>query len=190
MLLFLGVPRKDTGPLAKATINRFGSFQAVLDAPAPLLRQAGLDGLSAGVVELVAESARRLARAERRSRPLLSDMGRLLDHLDLPERLLRPPHRLALLLNNRNQLLAELHCPDTQDAAAVAEAVARRALGAHATALILATCRPGRVPEVTDEDAEVTGCVSRSARVLSVSLHDHWIFGNGSPVSLKRKGLL
>lgn len=190
MLLFLGIPRRDTRPLAKATINRFGSLPAVLDAPAPLLRQAGLDGLSAGMVELVAESARRLARAERRSRPLLGDMGRLLDHLDLPERLTRPPHRLALLLNNRNQLLAELHCPDGQDAAGVAEAIARHALSVHATALILATCRAGEVPEVTDGDAEVTGCVSRAARILSVSLHDHWIFGDGPPVSLKRKGLL
>ena len=190
MLLFLGIPRRDTGPLAKATINRFGSLQAVLDAPAALLRLAGLDGLSASVIELVSESARRLARAEQRSRPLLSDLGRLVDHLDLPARMARPPHLVALLLNNRNQLLAELHCPDTQDAAAVAEAVARRALQAHATALILATCRPGAPPLVTDRDAAVTGCVARGARILSIALHDHWVFGAGEPVSLKRKGLL
>lgn len=191
MLLFLGIPRRDTAPLAKATINRFGSLQAVLDAPATLLRLAGLDGLSASVLELVAESARRLARAEQRSRPLISDTARLLDHLDLPERMARPPHRVALLLNNRNQLLAELHCAPAQPPAQAAEAVARRALETHATALILATIRPHAAdPGVTDEDAEVTGCIGRAARILSIALHDHWIFGQGPPVSLKRKGLL
>lgn len=198
MLLFLGIPRRDTASLAKATINRFGTLQAVFDAPAALLRLAGLDGLSASVMELVAESARRLARAEQRSRPLISDTGRLLDHLDLPERMARPPHRVALLLNNRNQLLAELHSDATPDlaqgvaqgVAKAAEAVARRALETHATALILATFRPGAPPCVTDSDAEVTGCIARAARILSIALHDHWIFGQGDPVSLKRKGLL
>ena len=190
MLFFLGIPRRDTRPLAKATINRFGSLHAVLGAPAALLRLAGVDGLSAGVIEVVGESARRLARAERRSRPLLSDIGRLFEHLDLPARLARPPHLAALLLNNRNQLLDELHCADTQAPASVAQAVARRALQTHATALILATCRPGMAPEVTEQDASVTGCVLRSARVLSVVLHDHWVLGEGEAVSLRRKGLL
>ena len=190
MLHFLGIPRRDAAPLAKATLNRFGSLQAVLDAPAALLRLAGLDGLSASILELVAESARRLARAEQRSRPLISDTARLLDHLDLPERMARPPHRVALLLNNRNQLLAELHCAPAQPAAEAAASLARRALETHATALILATIRPHAPPDVTDEDAEVTGCIVRTARILSITLHDHWVFGQGEPLSLRRKGFL
>lgn len=190
MLLFLGIPRRDTKPQAKALINRFGSLEASLTAAPGDLRQAGVEAAAGEVFGIVAESARRLARSEVRSRPLLNDMPRLLDHLDLPARLQRPPHLAVLLLNNRNQLLHELHVPETQPAPDVGQAVARRAIQVYATALILATCRPGCRPEVTDRDAAVTGCVARAAAALSIAVHDHWVFGAGPHIGLRRLGLL
>ena len=38
MLLFFAMPKGDTKPLAKALINRFGSFAGVLAAPQQELR--------------------------------------------------------------------------------------------------------------------------------------------------------
>lgn len=196
MLLFLGIPRRDTGPLAKAGVNLFGSLSGALAAPPEALRRAGLDpaggeGAVADVFALVRETARRLGEADARRRPVLSDMDCVLAHLDLPARLRQPPHLAALLLNNRNQLLAELRCPEEQEPDAVAQAVARRAVAVHATALVLATCRPGAAAAVTDRDAAVTGSIARALRVLAVTIHDHWVFGAGDAgVSLRRKGLL
>lgn len=196
MLLFLGIPRRDTAPIAKAAINLFGSLPAALDASPAALRRAGTEppgnnGAVPAIFALVRESARRLQRADSRHRPVLDGTDRLIAHLDLPSRFRHPPHIAALLLNNRNQLLAEHRHADDATPTHVARDIARHAVAVHATALVLATCRPAAPPAISDRDAEITGHVLRAARVLSVTLHDHWIFGTGGAhVTLKRAGLL
>jgi DNA repair protein RadC len=190
MLLFLSIPRRDTKPQAKAIINHFGDLCRSLTAKAAELRGAGLDHASIGVIELVREAARRLATADAVSRPLLNNTERLIAYLDPPVRLQRPPHLAVLLLNNRNQLLAEMPCGETQEPAAVAHAVARRALEVHATAMILATFRVGGKGVRSNRDLDLTRRIARVAEVLSMTLHDHMIFGDDEPVSLKRQGRL
>jgi DNA repair protein RadC len=190
MLLFLSIPRRDTKPQAKAIINHFGDLCRSFTAKAAELRGAGLDHASIGVIELVREAARRLATADAVSRPLLNNTERLMAYLDPPVRLQGPSHLAVLLLNNRNQLLAEMPCADTQEPASVAHAVARRALEVHATAMILATFRAGAKIVQSDRDYDLTRRIARVAEVLSMTLHDHMIFGDDETVSLKRQGRL
>lgn len=190
MLLFLSIPRRDTKPLAKAIINRFGDLYRSLNATATDLRKAGLDQVGIGLMDLVREAARRLANAEVVSRPLLKDAEGLAAYLDLPTRSQRPPHLAVLLLNNRNQLLADLPFTETQEPAEITEAVGRRAVEIHASALIIASFRLHAPPALTDRDRVLTRRVQRAGKLLSITLHDHFIFGNGRVESLKRHGLL
>ena len=90
MLLFLGVPRRDTKPFAKGLINRFGDLLGTLSAPADSLEGAGLNEESRRVWALVQAAGARLAQAETIARPLLNTPDRLLEYLDLPRRLARP----------------------------------------------------------------------------------------------------
>ncbi len=65
MVLFLALPRRDTKPLARALLARFGSFAGTIAAPASEI--VSVDGLGeAGVaaLKLVQAAALRLARAE------------------------------------------------------------------------------------------------------------------------------
>lgn len=190
MLLFLSIPRRDTKPLAKTVINHFGDLYRSLNGRSGELCQAGLDPASIGVIDLVREAARRLATAQTISRPLLTDMQGLTGYLDIAARLRRPPHLAVLLLNNRNQLLAEVSFAATQDPAGIAQAVARRALEVHATALILATFRADAPPAPDERDRDVTRRIAKFGKALSIALHDHMIFGNGASDSLKRRGLI
>ena len=65
MLLFFAMPKGDTKPLAKALINRFGSFGNVLAAPnQDLLDTRGLGPHSVAALKLVQATALRLMRAE------------------------------------------------------------------------------------------------------------------------------
>lgn len=190
MLLFFSIPRRDTKPLAKAVINHFGDlYRALIGSPAEL-RRAGLDSASVGAVALVRESARRLARAQAVSRPLLGDMAQLMNYLDPPARLLRPAHCAVLFLNNRNQLLDDVAFPGDGDPATIAQAVARQALRIHASALMLASFRPGLLAEPDARDRTLTRRIAAVASALSLTLHDHVVFGADGHNSLKRRGLL
>ena len=82
MLLFLGIPRRDTKPLAKGLINQFGSLAAVLGADPRWLRRTtalGMDSIAA--LNLVSAAATRLARAEETERPVLKSWDRLMAYL-------------------------------------------------------------------------------------------------------------
>jgi len=82
MLLFFAQPKGDTKPLAKAVINRFGSFAAVLTAPErELFATPGLGPHSVAAIKLVQASALRLARAEAMELPVLGNWDRLMDYL-------------------------------------------------------------------------------------------------------------
>lgn len=191
MLLFLSIPRRDTKPLAKAVINRFGDlYRTLTGAPADLLR-AGLPTGSVDVIALVREAARRLALAQAVTRPHLNGVATVKAYLDLDMRLRRPAHVAVLLLNNRNLLLEELSFPHLQDAVAIARIVATRSLEVHATALILATLQPGAAnPDPDEYDLDLTRRIVKMGRALSITLHDHMIFGASGHESLKSWGIL
>ena len=62
MLLFLGIPRRDTKPLAKALINSFGSLAGVLTASCEdLSREGGLTDACAALIRLPELAAIRLS---------------------------------------------------------------------------------------------------------------------------------
>ena len=73
IVLFQAIPRQDTKSIAKALLNRFGSYAGVLHADAGELGQVKGVGQSAVVaLKSVAEAAIRLACKEVMDRPVLS----------------------------------------------------------------------------------------------------------------------
>ena len=60
LLLFFGIPRKDTNPIAHELLSRFGSFSAVFDAPVEeLMKVSGMTESAAVLMKLVPAIARR-----------------------------------------------------------------------------------------------------------------------------------
>ena len=73
LILFRAVPRRDTKPLAKAILARFGSFAEALNAPEELLREVPELGEAAITeIKLVRATALRLMRGEVLERPVLA----------------------------------------------------------------------------------------------------------------------
>jgi len=185
MLLFLGIARRDTKPQAKGLINQFGSLAEVLMAGRPALSGAGLPDRVAEAFGLVAEAAENLARAEPAERVTLATMEALDRYLDVPLRTRQPPGLAALLLNNRNQLLAECGL-DEHEPASITKAVLRQALEHHATAVILVRNRGEAAASVTEADRRLFAHVRRAAAALSVVVHDLVVLGRGEWSSLSR----
>ncbi len=64
LTLFAALPRRDTKPLAKALLARFGSFAEVIAAPREwLLEVAGVGESVAAQLKIVEAAAHRLARS-------------------------------------------------------------------------------------------------------------------------------
>ena len=159
MLLFFAQPKGDTKPLAKRAINQFGSFGAVLSAPArELFEVPGLGEHSVAAIKLVQASAVRLARAEIQHAPVLSNWDVLIDYLRAVQGRERVEQFRILFLDTRNRLLAdEAQARGTVNHTPVyPREVAKRALELHATAVILVHNHPSGDPTPSRADIEMT----------------------------------
>ena len=193
MLLFFAMPKGDTKPLAKTLINRFGSFANVLTAPQQaLLDTRGLGIHSVSAVKLVQAAALRLARAEVMERPVLNTWDRLIEYLTAAMAREKTEVFRVLYLDSKNRLIAdEAQARGTVNHTPVyPREVVKRALELHATALILCHNHPSGDPSPSRSDIEMTRMVKEAAAVLSVTLHDHLIIGNGRWLSFRAEGLL
>ncbi|HYZ61799.1 MAG TPA: JAB domain-containing protein [Acetobacteraceae bacterium] len=188
MLLFLGIPRRDTKPLAKSLINQFGSLSGALEADRNALATSGLPPRAIEALELVVEAAGILAQPDAIRRPVIADLAALERYLDVPERSLQPPGLSALLLNNKNQLLGEpAWGPDIAPAVLTRELL-KQALDQHATATIILRNSGHVAPHVTHSDRALHTQIQAAARPLSVVVHDYVVLGRDQWASLRQQG--
>ena len=137
---------------------------------------------------MVVEAAGVLARPEAIRRVVLGDWTALERHLDVPKRCAEAPGLSTLLLNNRNQLLAEPSWGPDDDRGVLIQEMLRHALDQHATAAIMVRNRAGEAPRITAQDREFHMRAQRAAAPLSVLVHDLVVIGRGDWVSLRRQG--
>jgi DNA repair protein RadC len=179
MVLFLALPRRDTKPIARALLGRFGSFANAIAAPLNELRT-------------VQAAALRLARAEVMDRPVLNNWDRLIAYLSAVMARERIEQFRVLFLDTKNRLIAdEAQARGTVNHTPVyPREVVRRALELQATALILVHNHPSGDPTPSRADLEMTQEVKAAAASLGIVLHDHLVVGNGRHLSFRREGLL
>jgi DNA repair protein RadC len=192
-LLFAARPRGDTKPTAKALLARFGSLAAVLNAdPGALAEVDGMGEVSAAALKIVALAARRMARSEVRSKPVLGSWQALLDYLAIDMAHLTVERVRVLYLDSRNRLILDHQAQEgTIDEAAIhPREVVKKALEVGATALILVHNHPSGNPEPSRADIQITARIAEAGRLLGITVHDHVIVGREGHVSLKAKGVI
>ncbi len=193
MVLFLALPRRDTKPIARALLARFGSFANAIAAPLQELREVeGLGEAGAAALRTVQAAALRLARAEVMDRPVLDNWDRLLAYLTAALTRERVEQFRVLFLDTRNRLIAdEAQARGTVNHTPVyPREVVKRALELQATALILVHNHPSGDPTPSRADLEMTQEIKAAATSLGIVLHDHLVVGNGRHLSFRREGLL
>lgn len=193
MLLFLAFKAGDTKPLAKALINRFGSFAAVLAASyEEQIRVPGLGPHSVTALQIVRAGAIRMALAEVKKQPILNSPEKLSAYLNIVLAREKVEQFRVLFLNSRNSLIAdEMQGRGTVDHTPVyPREIVKRALELQATAIILVHNHPSGDPSPSAEDVAMTREIREAGRLLSVQLHDHVIVGNGNSFSFRELGLL
>ncbi|MES0810637.1 DNA repair protein RadC [Roseibium sp. SCPC15] len=187
-LLFSALPRQDTKPIAKALLQRFGSFSAALAAPRERLKEvAGLSDISVDTLQAIHAAIIRYHRAELNERQLLDSWSKVIEYLQASMELSTVEQFRILFLDKKNGLIAdEVQQTGTVDHTPVyPREVIRRALEHSATALILVHNHPSGDPTPSRADILMTQKIIEVAKPLGIEVHDHIIVGLRSNVSFR-----
>ena len=193
LTLFAAIPRRDTKPLAKALLARFGSFAEVIAAPrARLMEVTGVGETVAAHLKIVEAAAHRLSKTKVIGRPALSSWAALLDYCTAAMAREQAEAFRVLFLDRKNILIAdEVLSRGTIDHTPVyPREIVRRALELAASAIILVHNHPSGDPTPSRADIEMTRDIEKAAKALGIAVHDHLVIGRGGHVSFKATGLL
>ena len=193
LTLFAALPRRDTKPLAKALLARFGSFAEVIAAPrARLMDVPGVGESVANHLKIVEAAAQRLAKTQVIGRPALSSWTALLDYCTAAMARSDKEEFRVLFLDRKNVLIAdEVQNKGMVDHAPVyPREVIKRALELSASSLILVHNHPSGDPTPSKADIAMTREITAAAKALGISVHDHLVIGRAGHSSFKSLGLL
>jgi DNA repair protein RadC len=193
LVLFRAVPRRDTKPLAKAILARFGTFAEAMNAPDELLKEVpGLGEAAITEIKLVRAAALRLVRGEVLERPVLGSWSQVLDYCRASMGFEPKEQFRILFLDKRNQIIAdEVQQEGTVDHTPVyVREVVKRALELSATAIVLVHNHPSGDPTPSRADIEMTKQIVQAAKNLGIVVHDHIIVGKQGHASFRGLGLI
>jgi len=193
LLLFGVIPRKDTKPIAKALLAKFGSFDEVLAARPEALKEVKGIGDTAALMLKAVEASIQLALQTRvRSADVISSWNDLLDYCKSRMAHDATEQFRLIYLDRKNKIIAdEAQQRGTVDHTPVyPREVVKRALELNASALIMVHNHPSGDPRPSRADIEMTKKVKDAAAAVSITLHDHVIVSRGGHVSFRSEGLI
>lgn len=193
IFLRTGVPGKTAVDLARELLVRFGGLRQLLSATqASFCEAPGLGQAKYAQLQAVLELGRRQLQQELVERPGFSDPAAVRRFLQAQLRDLNRECFYGLFLDSQHRLLAcEALALGTIDAAAVyPREVVRAALGHGAAALIFAHNHPSGIAEPSQADRLLTERLVQALRTVDIRVLDHFVIGNGHPVSFAERGWL
>src|SRR6188472_1243574 len=108
MTLFAAIPRRNTKPLAKELLKKFGSFTEVIHAPVARLREVkGIKDASINQLKLLAAASGRAAKREIERKVALSSWNEVIDYCRSGMAFADKEQFRLLFLDKRNQLIAD-----------------------------------------------------------------------------------
>ena len=194
LILFYAIPRKDTNVLAHRLLDRFGSFNAVLEADTHELTDVeGVGENVAALLRLIRESSRRYEAGKfPKNKKAVTDPKIAADVFR--PRFVGETEEVvyALLLDAGKK---EIACAELSRGVVNAAEISVRKIGElcmtrRASAVIMAHNHPGGTCAPSEEDVETTASIRRSLRLLDIELCDHLIFAGEGWCSMLQDGYL
>lgn len=200
LLLFFSVWRRDTKPLAKQMLERFGGIGGLLAAEPGRYRD--IETLASGgeedlkftsvLLKTVREIMRRALKEEIAGRPVIGSWSTLIDYLRLVMTHEPSEHFRILFLDRKNILIKdEVQSRGTVDHTPLyPREVVKRALELAASAIIMVHNHPSGDPTPSRPDIEMTRQVVTALAAVNITVHDHVIVGKNAHTSFKSSGLM
>ena len=193
IFLRTGLPGMDAVTLARVLLDKFKSLRALLAADEKTFCEGkGLGQAKYVQLQAVLEMARRYL-----SEQLAAGEALVSPHLTrnyLVTQLRGKPHEVfaALFLDTQHRVLAyqELAQGTLDGAAVYAREVVKAALKHGAAAVIFAHNHPSGVAEPSAADRVLTEKLKQALALVEIRVLDHFIVGEGLPVSFAERGWL
>lgn len=188
LLLFRSIQRADTKPLAKALLARFGSLNAVLNAPEHLLKEVkGCGSSIAFDLRLISAVVKRSARGEVMNQVVMDAWSKVVQYCVAAMAHEEIEQFRILFLDRKNRLIAdEVQQRGTVDHTPVyPREVIRRALELSSTAIIVVHNHPSGDPTPSHADIEMTKTLIDAGKPLGITIHDHIIIGKYGQISMR-----
>lgn len=193
IFLRTGVAGKSAVDLARELLQRFGGLRPLLEAGAATFSESkGLGAAKYAQLQAVLEMARRHLAAQLAQRSALRHPDAVRDYLQ--SRLRHLPHEsfACLYLDAQHQVLGfeELFRGTLNGASVYPREVVKSALKHNAAALILAHNHPSGVAEPSSADRALTRQLKDALALVEIRVLDHFVVGEGAPVSFAERGWL
>lgn len=191
IFLRTGVSGKSAVDLARHLLAEFGSLRALLEADLKAFsRQLGLGPAKYSQLQAVLEMSRRHLAERLHRESALENPQAVRNYL---KALLRhEPHEVfgCLFLDTKHRTLAfEVLFRGSIDSASVyPRQVVKRALAHNAAAVILCHNHPSGVSDPSQADRSLTRRLQAALELIEVRVLDHFIVGDGDPLSMVEHG--
>ena len=193
LLLTLAMPRKDCKDAAKGALERFKTFQGVLEAsPQELGKVKGLGPKNILGIKLIKAVAERYLQKKLIHKDAINDSKALFDYLYHSIGDKNREFFKVIFLNSKNQVITTSTISEgTLTASSVyPREVIQAALSNDAAALIFAHNHPSGDPEPSSEDIAVTRQLVFAGKVMGMVVHEHLIIGDDRYFSFADQGYI
>lgn len=192
-LLGRGISGESVLVTARRLLAAFGSLRAIGEASVEQLSTVrGVGPAKAAQLKAAAEFAKRASALSREVRPRI-------ESVDAAAELLTPrlegktkEHFLAVLLDNRHQLIrvAEIAVGSLSATLVHPRELFKEAIAASAAAVIIAHNHPSGDPEPSADDVSLTRRLIKAGTLLGIEVLDHLIIASRGVVSLRAAGFI
>ncbi len=193
LLLFYGIPLKDTNELAHKLISEFGSLAGLFEAnPQEISQRCGVSENTGLLVSLIPSLARRYFKGKWGNKPTLnssSSAGEYTVSLFVG-RTYEAFFVLCMDAQSRLNYAALVHEGTINEAPVYPRLIVEAALRHQANSVILAHNHPGGTLRPSDADVEVTKRIVVALEAISIQVADHIIVAGERYFSFAEKGLL
>ncbi len=187
MLLFYGIPRKDTNPIAHELISTFGSFAGVLDADIQALTEIkGMTKNAAILIKSILPLARKYIQCKgdaTNNLKTFEDIGKYFMSKYLG---IKSETSSILCLKGKGDIISfEIISDGDLDSTGLSiRTVLEKVIKTSATAVVIAHNHPSGIALPSAQDIEITKMVADALNTISVSLVDHIIIANNDYISM------
>ncbi|MEE0858422.1 MAG: JAB domain-containing protein [Acutalibacteraceae bacterium] len=192
LMLYYGIPRKDTNPIAHKLLDSFGSISAVFDAPIDKLKEVGISEKCAIYIKLIPQICRMYMEDKHNNKDKIIDIENIGD--SIKHKFVGRDYE-AVVLMLLDSKFKEVFCGVvSKGSVSACEIYIRKiielAVMYNSKFAVIAHNHPSGLALPSNDDINTTKRVYKSLRLIDVALIDHIIVADNDYVSLKESGFM